>query len=201
MNAVRNAWRTWSRKELPTAAESLDNMGGGDDTYDIAAAESSAAAIVRELSPIERRVASLTMQGYTKKEMMDMGMSLRQINDSRASVKRLRSLLPDASNYSVLIRTPAAKSSDGDDDDNDDDTVRDMSPTSWIDNAFATLDFPPQHGSDCPPCWRCMWFEGFMPTGRRETRMKIEDAEVREAVKNTEARKIEIAQKVRDGIL
>jgi hypothetical protein len=39
-----------------------------------------------------------------------------------------------------------------------------------------------------------------MPSGKRETRMDIEDLEVREAVKNTEARKIEIAQQVRDGL-
>jgi len=38
-----------------------------------------------------------------------------------------------------------------------------------------------------------------MPSGKRETRMEIEDTEVREAVKNTESRKIEIAQQVRDG--
>jgi hypothetical protein len=39
-----------------------------------------------------------------------------------------------------------------------------------------------------------------MPDGKRSVRMEIEDAEVREAVKNTEARKIEIAQQVRDGL-
>ena len=67
--------------------------------------------------------------------------------------------------------------------------------------ALEKLEFSPAAGKDCPPCWRCMWFEGYMPAGKRETRMKIEEAEVREAVKNTEARKIEIAQQVRDGIL
>ena len=62
------------------------------------------------------------------------------------------------------------------------------------------LDFAPPAGKDCPPCWRCMWFEGFMPDGKRSTRMGIEDAEVREAVQSTEARKIEIAQRVRSGL-
>ena len=62
------------------------------------------------------------------------------------------------------------------------------------------LDFAPPAGKDCPPCWRCQWYYGFMSSGKRETRMDIEDLEVREAVKNTEARKIEIAQRVRSGL-
>jgi hypothetical protein len=66
--------------------------------------------------------------------------------------------------------------------------------------ALEQLDFAPPAGMDCPPCWRCQWYYGFMPSGKRETRMDIEDLEVREAVKNTEARKIEIAQQVRHGL-
>ena len=70
---------------------------------------------------------------------------------------------------------------------------------SSIDIEIEQLDFAPPAGKDCPPCWRCMYCEGFMPDGKRATRMDIEDLEVREAVKNTEARKIEIAQQVRSG--
>jgi hypothetical protein len=39
-----------------------------------------------------------------------------------------------------------------------------------------------------------------MPDGKRSVRMGVEDAEVREAVQSTEARKIEIAQRVRSGL-
>ena len=199
IRAVRNSWRSFRSKQLPTSGESLDNMGGGDDTYDIVAAEDSAAAIVRELTPTERRVASLTMQGYTKDEMKTMGISMWHINESRAAVKRLRHLLPDASTYRVILRTPPAGALD---DANDEDLSDVTTPpqVSSIDRALAKIDFPPPSGNDCPPCWRCMWFEGFMPADKRETRMEIEDQEVREAVKNTEARKIEIAQQVRDGL-
>jgi len=39
-----------------------------------------------------------------------------------------------------------------------------------------------------------------MPAGKRSVRLDIEDAEIRIAVNNTEARKVEIAQQVRDGL-
>ena len=200
IRAVRHAWVAFRTKALPTSGESLDNMSGGDDTYDIVAAEDSAAAIVRELTPTERRVALLTMQGYTKDEMKTMGVSKRQVDDSRAAVKRLRYLLPDAATYSVILRTPPANVMDDAANDEDLSDVSTPPQVSSIDRALAKIDFPPPSGLDCPPCWRCMWFEGFMPAGKRDTRMDIEDAEVLAAVKNTEARKIEIAQQVRSGL-
>jgi hypothetical protein len=200
MRAVRHSWDSWRAKELPTSSESLDNMGGGDDTYNIVAAEDSAAAIVRELPPRERRVASLTMQGYSKSEMSKMGIREIDIKESRASVKRLRHLLPDASTYAVIIRTPPAPNPDDGADDEDLSDTGTPPQVSSIDRALAKLDFAPPAGKDCPPCWRCMWFEGFMPDGKRDTRMAIEDLDVREAVRVTESRKIEIAQQVRDGL-
>src|ERR1700676_853973 len=36
MNAVRNAYQDMQRHTLPTSDESLDNMGGADETYNIA---------------------------------------------------------------------------------------------------------------------------------------------------------------------
>ena len=188
MNAIRDAYKSLQRNELPSSEESLDNIGGGDETYDIAAAESSAAAIARELTPMERHVAILTMEGYTKDDMLDQGLREIDVKESRAVIKRLRDLLPDESNYKILIRTPSAGSSDDADD-----------QLSEIDMALEQLDFAPPAGKDCPPCWRCMWFEGFMPAGKRDTRLDIADKDVREAVKNTEARKIEIAQQVRSS--
>jgi len=193
MNTVRNAYQDLRRDELPTSNESIERFGssGRDETYNAVAAEDAVSAIARELTPDEQRVAVLTMDGYTKEEMVEYhGLSLRHINESREAIKRLRELMPDddADIYRVLINTPPAGGSDDASD-----------ALSQIDVEIEQLDFPPPHGADCPPCWRCMWFEGFMPSGKRDTRMVIEDAEVREAVKNTEARKIEIAQAVRDG--
>jgi DNA-directed RNA polymerase specialized sigma24 family protein len=189
MNAIRDAYKALRRGELPVSDESIERLGGGDTTYESAAAESAAEAISRTLTRAERRVAVLTMEGYTKANMLDRGVREIDIRESRATIRRLRELLPDDVSYRVLVRTPPASSSDDTDD-----------RLSEIDVAIEQLEFAPPAGKDCPPCWRCMYFEGFMPAGKRETRMEIADVEVREAVKVTEARKIEIAQQVRRGL-
>lgn len=187
MNAVRNAYQDLQRNELPTSAESMDGIGGADTTYSIAAAESSATALIRALPPTYARVASLTMRGFTREEMIGRGISKRTIDEAHQRIRQLRRLVTDADGVRLIARTaPTASSDDADD------------QLSEIDVAIEQLDFAPPAGKDCPPCWRCLWFYGFMPSGKRDTRMDIEDKDVREAVKNTEERKIAIAEQVRD---
>ena len=189
MGAIRNAYQDLRRSELPTSEESLDNMSGVDDpTYDIVAAESSAKVLINALTPVDKEIALLIMKGFTREEMMDKGISHDAIYQARSRIRQLRRLIPEDTRSKRLIQTAAAASSDDAGD-----------QLSEIDMELEQLEFAPPAGKDCPPCWRCMWFEGFMPAGKRDTRMTIEDAEVREAVKATEARKIEIAQQVRDG--
>lgn len=189
MNAIRDAYKDLQRGELPISDESIEQFGGSDDTLNRAAAESSARVLAASLTPSHRTVASLTMQGFTRAEIIEMGVSKRTIDEAHQRIKQLRRLLPDVDGARFIARTMPATSSDDADD-----------KLSEIDVALEQLDFAPPAGKDCPPCWRCMWFEGFMPAGKRDTRMDIEDAEVREAVRNTEARKIEIAQQVRAGL-
>ena len=129
------------------------------------------------------------MGGYTRAEMIERGISKRAIDEAHQRIKQLRRLVPDADGVRLIARTMPAVSSDDTDD-----------QLSEIDVALEQLDFAPPAGKDCPPCWRCFYFEGFLPAGHRDTRMGIEDAEVREAVNNTEARKIEIAQQVRNEV-
>jgi hypothetical protein len=189
MNAIRDAYKDLQRYELPPSDDSLDGIGGADTTYNIAAAESSATALIKALPPTYARVANLTMRGFTREEMIGRGISKRTIDEAHQRIKQLRRLVTDEEGVRLIARTaPTASSDDADD------------KLSEIDVALEKLDFAPPAGKDCPPCWRCMWFEGFMPAGKRDTRMEIEDTEVREAVKITEARKIEIAQQVRDGL-
>ena len=187
MNAIRDAYKEMQRSALPPSDDSIDSIGGTEDpTYDIVAAESSARALIDNLPPLYKKIALLTMQGYTKSEMMGRGIPHWQIQDARARIRQLRRLVPDESRSKRMIQTATA------------DGAVDRLPE--IDVALEQLDFAPPAGKDCPPCWRCMWFEGFMPLAKRETRMDIEDREVREAVKSTEARKIEIAQQVRSSL-
>jgi hypothetical protein len=189
MNAVRDAYKALQRDTLPTSDESLDNMGGADETYNIAAAESSARALIDALTLPHKVVAMRIMRGYTRQEMMAGGISKRTIDEAHQRIKQLRRLLPDMEGARLIARTaPTAPSDDADD------------QLSEIDAALEQLDFAPAAGKDCPPCWRCQWYYGFLPSGKRDTRLDIDDKEVREAVKNTEARKIEIAQQVRDGL-
>jgi DNA-directed RNA polymerase specialized sigma24 family protein len=187
MNAVRDAYKNLQRDELPSAEESIDNIGGTDTTYEEVAAESSAKVLLDALTPAYREIAVLTMEGYTYRELIKKGYPERTIKDAHKRIKQLRRLVPDGYRSKRMIQTAAAPSSD--------DAV------ASIDTELEQLDFAPAAGKECPPCWRCLWFEGFMPSGKRETRMDIEDEEVRLAVKNTEARKVEIAQQVRDGVI
>jgi DNA-directed RNA polymerase specialized sigma24 family protein len=188
MNAVRDAYKDLKRNELPSSSESIDQFGGADETYNIAAAESSARALIDALTQSHKTVAVLTMRGYTREEMIAKGVPERTIREAHQRIKQLRRLLPDAEGVRLIARTLPSASSD--------DSENQMSD---IDVELEKLDFAPPAGKDCPPCWRCMWFEGFMPAGARSTRMDIEDATVRLAVMSTEARKIEIAQQVRSG--
>jgi DNA-directed RNA polymerase specialized sigma24 family protein len=188
MNAIRDAYKDLRRDALPTADESLDNMGGSDETYNRAAAESSAKALIGALTQSHKAVAVLTMRGYTREEMIEKGMSKRTIDEAHQRIRQLRRLLPDVEGVRLIARTTPVSSDDADD------------KLAGIDVALEQLDFAPPAGKDCPPCWRCQWYYGFLPSGKRDTRMDIDDREVREAVKVTEARKIEIAQQVRDGI-
>jgi DNA-directed RNA polymerase specialized sigma24 family protein len=188
MNAVRDAYKDLRRRELPTSDESLDSIGGDDDTYNIAAAESSANALLSALTPTDKEIAIMTMEGFTYREMRKK-FSGQVVDEAHQRIRQLRRLLPDENVRAAIARTPPAASSD-----------EAEGNLSEIDIAIEQLDFAPPAGKDCPPCWRCMWFEGFMPAGKRDTRMDIEDKDVREAVKNTEARKISIAQQVRDSV-
>jgi hypothetical protein len=196
MNTVRNAYQDLRRNELPTSDESLENLSGGEDpTYSIVAAESSAKALIDALTPTDKKVAWLIMQGFTREEMMEKGIPHDVIYAARARIKQLRRLIPDEARSKRLVQTAAWVGSD------DADRGESLGGQSNLDKQLERLEFAPPTGKDCPPCWRCMWFEGFMPASElRSTRMDIEDLEVREAVKNTEARKIEIAQQVRDGV-
>lgn len=189
MNAIRDAYKTLQRGELPVSDESIEQLGGGDETYNRAAAESAAGALLGAMTRSHKAVAVLTMSGYTRAEMVGRGISKRTIDEAHQRTRQLRRLLPDAEGVRFIARTMAPVSSDDADD-----------RLSGIDIELEQLDFAPPAGKDCPPCWRCMWFEGYMPAGKRDTRLEIEDVEVREAVKATEARKIEIAQRVRSGL-
>jgi DNA-directed RNA polymerase specialized sigma24 family protein len=195
MNAVRDAYKKFTKMQLPSEEDSTAQAHTADTTYQSAAAASSAQALVEALTPIDREIAQLTMAGYTYREIFKRGYPERTVRDAHQRIKQLRRLLPERE-LRDFIRSTARSSRAPNLDELDE---APQSQPSRIDIEIARLDFAPHAGKDCPPCFRCMWFEGFMPSGKLDTRLEIVDVEVRAAVKDTEARKIEIAQQVRYG--
>jgi len=194
MNAVRDAYKNLTRAELPGSEESIGTLAGADDTHNIASAESSLSALLNALTPVDREIALLTMQGVTYREIWkNYGHPKKVIDDAHQRIKQLRRLLPDRDLRQAVRSGTTSRAP------NLDELDESEAQVSSIDIEIEQLDFAPPAGKECPPCWKCMWYEGYMPAGKRETRMDIADIEVREAVQNTEARKIEIAQQVRSG--
>jgi hypothetical protein len=54
-----------------------------------------------------------------------------------------------------------------------------------------------KHGKDCPPCWRCRYFDGWLPRGTPKPYPVGNDGGVAEAMANLDRRKLEIANWVR----
>jgi hypothetical protein len=196
MNAVRHAYQSMQRKELASYEESLEGLATGPDpTFNTVAAEQAALVLVEALPPIYKEIAAHTMEGYTHREIVKKGYPHDIVKDTHKRIKQLRRLIPDESFGDWLTnnsRTEVPLNFD------DIDASKNFSK---IDKQLsAQLDFPPKHNDkDCPVCWRCKWFEGYLPGSKVSVRLKIGNTEVNEAVKNVEARKIEIAQQVRDA--
>jgi DNA-binding CsgD family transcriptional regulator len=191
MNSVRDAYKALRRNELPIAEDSLADISVSDDpTYNAVEAESAAQTLFAALTPIDREIAALTMKGHTYREICRQGYSQQNVNEAWQRIKQLRRLLPDVKVRS-LIRSSVTTQAHGSDD---------QSGVTPVDADLRNLEFAPVTGADCPPCWRCMWFEGYLPSGKRSTRLDIVDEEVSKAVEATEARKIEIANQVRYGL-
>jgi DNA-directed RNA polymerase specialized sigma24 family protein len=192
MNSIKDAFKDWARGEARNTTAQLSDIPTADITLAAAEAKSAAEALIRALPPDYKRVAKMLMEGRSRSEMEAQGLSKRTIDEARSRIKQLRRLMPDTHEFqrSLWVR-PSVSSDDANDQ---------LAP---IDREIEALELEnsPAHGKDCPPCWRCKWFEGYMPAKRRSLRMEIVEPEVKAAVANTEAEKIRIAQEVRDGNL
>jgi hypothetical protein len=190
VGAVRNALAAWRRGETRQAATAISDIPTGDTTFAVAATQSAVEALLRGLPPEYKQVAKMEQMGMTRIEMMNAGTSKAVIDAARARIKQLRKLVPNDSEYRRVLR---AGHVDGD---------GEKQPRhSSIDKEIQALEFAPPAGRDCPPCWRCKWFEGYMPGSNKILRMPITERSVKAAVLWTERRKIRIAQEVRDGNL
>lgn len=192
LGAVRNAYRDYRRGEIRSGTtEVVENMGAKDDPEYNTVLHDAVRALASNMDEIDRAIVQLTLDGKSQREVREaLKMDIRTIERRLA---KMRDTLPPSAHANTILRrvvTPAAPTSDHVDD-----------ALSHIDKEIEQLDFPPQHGKECPPCWRCKYFEGYMPGANKPVRMPITERSVKAAVLRTEKRKIEIASKVRDGAL
>jgi DNA-directed RNA polymerase specialized sigma24 family protein len=196
VGAVRNAKRAFFTAEGRTAAaDSLAEMqsGPGDDPAVQVEAMQAAEQLAASLSPGEMEVAVLTAQGYSRKDIeRKLG---RRVQDERKQLRKFAGLVPDVADRGRILRDVRARTVPA----ADSDEHRQTSKQPSIDRAIEQLDFPPPEMADCPPCWRCKYFDGYLPGLHKSVRLIISEPEVRQAVAVTEVRKIDIATRVRDG--
>lgn len=190
VNVVKNEYARWRRGELRNGAEMLDEIPTGDTTSVTAEALEAMDKLMTALTPTDKTIAQQLMLGRTRVEMMRDGLSHDQIYGARQRIKQLRRLIPDEREFQRVIRATPAQNSDEAD-----------GKLSAIDREIEELEVMPRHGADCPPCWKCKWFEGYLPGAHKRVGMPIQEPEVAAAVAANEARKQEIAKRVRAGTI
>lgn len=185
VGAIRDALKKWRLGESRQACELQAEIPVQDDTSARAETLQVVEQIRTKLTAKERRIAVYQCKGYSRDEIMEtMHVSKRTVDAGRKRIAALVGLLPGPSMGRPASSTPQADSEG-------------PAEMAGIDREIERLEHSPSPGADCIPCWRCRWFDGFLPDGRRSVRMDIVEPDVRAAVSNTEARKITIANEVR----
>ncbi len=194
VNAVRHALERWQRGESRQRAELVEDLRAKDDPEYNTVLADSVRTLAANMDELDRAIVKQRLHSKPNPAVASaLGVGLRTVE---RRLERMKSFIPESAHAGVMLTravTPPKPSLDD----------YDYAPPSAsnIDKEIEKLDLPPPHGKDCPPCWRCKWFEGYLPGAHISVRMEIEDAEVRAAVASTEAQKIIIAQEVRDGDL
>lgn len=188
LNAVRDAKKLWTRHERRRGSADLDNLISPDEPSVQAEAAQARELILKRVAAMpemHRAIADLQLQQFTRDEIADtLKVDHNAISEVRKKLAPMQRHIPDSRTLRRVIR---GKSFHGEH----------QGAPSGIDHAIAQIDFPPPSGKDCRPCWRCKWFEGYLPRGHLDHKMEIAEPDVRKAVSDTEARKIEIAKRIK----
>lgn len=188
IGAVRNARKAFERGEAHHAEEVVEAIAAPDDPSWHVEVEQALERLKHNMDERDRKIVSLCLKG------LDHGAIAEKLSISLPTVSRrlarMRTYVPESENFKLAIRK--AHIADSDDMDGD------SKPA--IDKEIERLEFAPPAGQDCPPCWRCKWFDGYVPTPNTVRRSPIiVEPEIRAAVLDIEARKIEIAYAIRKG--
>lgn len=185
VGAIRDARKAYERGELkhPEAPETI--AAPDDVAWDIEARE-AIRHICRSMDERDKRIVRLSMEGMEQAGIAERtGVPLRTVE---RKLTRLRAMIPERIQFQATRRGSGDYNSD------------EHREESEIDKEIERLEFAPPAGKDCPPCWRCKWFDGYVPDKNTIRRIPIQvEPEIRAAVLNTEARKIEIAYACRKG--
>jgi hypothetical protein len=142
--------------------------------------QQAATRFLDSLEETEKEIVERLMDGERWSVVCeDVGASVKHVKALSNKLRYLRSYLPDA--------THAARASA---------TRRESDEAAPIDHEIERmLRRGATTTADCPLCWRCMYFDGW--TAAHYAFKPLAEAEVSEAVRAVEARKIEIANEVR----
>lgn len=185
VGAIRNARKAFERGEAKQPAEVAEVIAAPDDPSWHVEIQQAIERMTATMDERDRGIILLSMQGLEHVDIAQtLGVSLPTVARRMA---RMRSYIPEKENFKLAMRRAQSAGSD------------ETSEPAPIDKEIAKLEFLPPAGADCPPCWRCKWFDGYLPGAHRPTKMKIMEPEIRAAVLDVEARKIEIAQGQRRG--
>lgn len=187
--AMRHARDNWRRHEARHAQEVLADIPVSDSTMAHVENLDAARKILAAVPKDHREVVAMLAEGYTKKEIQKQGFTRVIVDSAIGRMAQLKRMVPDIQEVRRVVRTAKRQLHD----------ESESNGGSRIDRDIAQLDAMPQKGKDCPPCWRCKWYDGYLPKGRLSTRMKITEPAVQAAVADVEARKITIASAVRAG--
>lgn len=187
VGAVRHAYRDWLRGERRNRAELVSEMRSNDDPEYNTQLAQAVDTLINNMDEIDRAIVDRLLEGRTQREVA-YSLEIGHATVERR-LQRMRSFIPAGAHHGVILRRVITGGGEG------------GLIQSAIDVALRELDLPPKKGKDCPPCWRCKWFEGYLPGDRKDVRMEVVEADVKAAIANTEAEKIRIAKEVRDGYL
>lgn len=183
-DCLKAARRTLTKDYHRRSTEDLEGIAAANSTERDASAQVSLAQLRRNLTRQEREIADLLGKGCSVVYIVaTLDVSTHTVRTLQKRLKKaIRNMLPDDT-LPNFAESPLKLSED-----------RDIQPAA-IDHALHAMLGGPQLGKECPPCWRCCWFLGYLPPVYVPS--QVVDAEVRAAVRATEQRKIEIANNVR----
>lgn len=194
LGAIRNARAKWENGEARQATEMVEAIVVPDDTSMAAEARLTVERLAANMDATTLRIAALKAEGHEVREISALTrIPARTVKRRLRALKKLRDHVPDAQEWRKVLRaSPVAERQDD---------YEGQPKESRIDKEIERLEFVPPQGRECPPCWRCKWFEGYLPGAHRPVQMPIVEPAVRAAVLATETRKVEIAKRVRSGAL